>query len=238
MGASCCAQHPVYDESFILKVFHDQNFKLKNFNYNKLLNTLCDIRIEQSLYKKYIEELVITLFYNQNDYEFKNYHEGLCNYILSILNDKNNLYQVLMYFYPFIKHDDDENIEDNLYHIFNYANGKKKLTLKDTLNMLKKYIKFITIDLTKVIIVNSSDEYIINSFEEYNKTIFTEKHIKKFIASNMFDMLTVLGENDTITPEIFVQAVKHMKLGSFYKVRKLFLNEYGPKNYLYDSDED
>ena len=85
----CCEAVPISGEALIVKIFSDTNFKLKNFYYNKLLNRLSDFIINQELYKQYIEEQLIPLFYNQNSYyDNKIYHKALFNKILSYLDEK------------------------------------------------------------------------------------------------------------------------------------------------------
>ena len=63
----CCNPLPVSGESFITEIFQDPNFKLKDYNYNHLLNFLSDYLINQELHKKYIEEQIIPSFYHHHN---------------------------------------------------------------------------------------------------------------------------------------------------------------------------
>ena len=225
----CCGPVPISGEALVVKIFSDTNFKLKNFYYNKLLNRLSDFIIYQELYKKYIEEQLIPLFYNQNSYyDNKIYHKALFNKILSYLEEKNSIYEVMIYLYPFIDHM-NENVEEHLYSIFNYIGKKGQLNLRTLLSLFEKYIKFVTIDVTNLVAENMENDEQKMSVLELNK-IYTEDNVKNYIATNLFNMLKIYGQNDIITQEIFIDHFKHINIANFDEIRNsIYVENFGKK---------
>ena len=225
----CCEATTVSGEALIVSIFKDSNFKLKNFYYNKLLNRLSDFIINQELYKKYIEEQLIPSFYNENaNYENKIFHQALFNKILSFLNEKNSIYEVLFYLYPFIDHI-NENVEEHLYSIFNYIEKKGQLNLRSLLKLFERYIKFVTIDLTNIVAENINDDFQKLSIMELNR-IYSEDNIKNYIATNLFNMLKIYGQNDIITQEIFIDHFKHINIANFDEIRNsIYAENLGKK---------
>ena len=128
------------------------------------------------------------------------------------------MYNVLIYFYPFIEHN-NENVENNLYSIFNYIGGKGYLNLKLMLDCIENYIKFVTITITKIILNNTNDELVQNSLNELLNRVYTENNIQNFLATNLFELLKLYGQNDVIPVEIFIEYTRRLDLGYFHELR-------------------
>ena len=214
----CCNPLPVSGEAFITEIFQDPNFKLKDYSYNHLLNFLSDFLINQELHKKYIEEQIIPSFYHHHNYENKKYYQSFFKEILNNLQDRNNMYNVLIYFYPFIEHN-NENVENNLYSIFIYIGGKGYLNLKLMIECIENYIKFVTITITKIVLKNTNDELMQNSLNDLLNRVYTEKNIQNFLATNLFELLKLYGQNDIIPVETFIEYTRRLDLGYFHELR-------------------
>lgn len=229
MGNECCTASNTMDcEQFIETIFKDPNFKLKNYDYMRLLNKMVDYRIMQELHKKYIEEKIIPNFFENsngsssvNDYIV--YHYALFTEILGHLQEKNNMYDVILYFFPFIDHS-TENVEATIYSIFNYIGGQ--ITLKLVLDLLGRYLRFIFIDLTKVVKAKTENSKMKKQLNDSLVNVFTDENIEMYLARKLFDILKVFGENEVIPKEEFIHCIQKLQLGSFSKARILFYSDY------------
>lgn len=232
MGIECCTSSTSMDsEQFIETIFRDPNFKLRSYDYMRLLNKMVDYRIMQELHKKYIEEKIIPNFFenssgSNSSNDFIMYHYALFTEILGHLQEKNNMYDVILYFFPFIDHS-TENVENTLYSIFNYIGGQ--ITLKLVLDLLRRYLSFILIDLTKVVKAKTDNVKLKKQLNDSLTNVYTDENIDMFLARKLFDILKVFGENEVIPKEEFVQCIQKLKLGSFSQARILFYSDYAFK---------
>ena len=128
------------------------------------------------------------------------------------------MYNVLIYFYPFIEHN-NENVENNLYSIFIYIGGKGYLNLKLMIECIENYIKFVTITITKIVLKNTNDELMQNSLNDLLNRVYTEKNIQNFLATNLFELLKLYGQNDIIPVETFIEYTRRLDLGYFHELR-------------------
>lgn len=222
----CCVNSSVSIEDQITTIFQSEKFYLKNFNQNKLLNKLVDVRINQEFYKKHIEEKIIPVFYEKKDNPYEKYHTELFNHILFFLKEKNNMYDVILFFYPFIDHT-DEDVAKTFYSFIKYIYGQA--TLKNILDILLKYFKYLTREINNVIIVCAEDKKVSDYLKENNELIFNDQNISSFIAIKMFDILKKYGENEVVPCEYFESVINRINLGNFSKVRHLFYNQFGEK---------
>ena len=218
MGSNCCSYNPLNLEDYIQRIFRDKFFYLKNYDYNTLLDKLCDIKIQQEFHIEFLETEIIPLLYEQNiDYPNKIYHKSIFSFILSKLNHSNNMYEVLLLLYPFINHD-GENWMANIYLIFSYTSFKKQMTLNELLNKLEFYLKFVTFETNNVIIDNTEDETIKSNLINLN-SIYNDKNINKYLAINFYDLLKTSNPNDIITQELFYNCIKDLNLAEFECLR-------------------
>ena len=74
----------------------------------ELLNEIVSKRVDQEIPKEHIKQFLILEFYDSNKTESNGaYIESIFNYILERLEERSNMYLVLIYFYPFIKNEQD-----------------------------------------------------------------------------------------------------------------------------------
>lgn len=222
----CCVNSSISIEDHITTIFQSEKFYLKNFNQNKLLNKLVDVRINQEFYKKHIEEKIIPVIYEKNDNPYEKYHTELFNHILFFLKEKNNMYDVILFFYPFIDHT-DEDVSKTFYSFIKYIYGQA--TLKNILDILSKYFKYLTREINNVVIACEENKNVSDQLKENNELIFNDQNISNFIAVKMFDILKKYGENEVVPCEYFESVMNKINLGSFSKIRHLFYNQFGEK---------
>ena len=53
-------------QDFVLTQLKSPSLKLKEFDYNRLLNEIISKRVQQEVYKEHIEEYLLEEFYNIN----------------------------------------------------------------------------------------------------------------------------------------------------------------------------
>ena len=103
MGSCCNTNSNLIAEQFVRDVLSDESLKIRNYNYMELLNEIVSKRVEQEIPKEHIKQFLIPEFYDSNKTESNDiYIDSIFKYILDQLEDKNNMYIVLLYFYPFI----------------------------------------------------------------------------------------------------------------------------------------
>ena len=120
MGQCCSNQHHVLGEEFVSHLLQNPSLKLRFFTYNKLLNEIVSKRVQQEIKKKHIDELLIPQFYDTTSKDNTAiYYKNIFDYILTQLQEVNNMYIVILYFYPFINHE-GEKCEETMYGIFQY----------------------------------------------------------------------------------------------------------------------
>ena len=74
----------------------------------ELLNEIVSKRVDQEIPKEHIKQFLIPEFYDSNKTESNgDYIESIFDYILERLEERSNMYLVLIYFYPFIKNEQD-----------------------------------------------------------------------------------------------------------------------------------
>ena len=67
MGVICCQNNSLKEtEDLILQILKNPSLKLKDFDYNQLLNEIVSKRVQQEVYKEHIIEYLLEEFYNIN----------------------------------------------------------------------------------------------------------------------------------------------------------------------------
>ena len=144
MGQCCGNQYHIMGEEFISRLLQDETFSLKDYDYNRLLNDIVSKRIQQEIHKKHIKDLLIPDFYKKPS-QFEKYYQSIFDYSLTTLEEKNNMYSVILLYYPFINHR-DEKVEETMFGFFTYINVK--LTIKALEESLIRYVTYCTKGVT------------------------------------------------------------------------------------------
>ncbi len=225
MGVICCQNNSLKEtEDLILQILNNPSLKLKDFDYNQLLNEIVSKRVQQEVYKEHIIEYLLEEFYNINlPEEEKKYSKSILEDLISTLNTKNNMYSVILIFYPFINHN-NENCNDTLFSIFNYIAGR--LTIESFENCLFKYFTLNTSLINNSVKKVCGDQKIKNQLEELNITYFNEDKIKSVIDRMLIDIKknSKNFEKDLVSKEQFKEVYNNYPFASVQQIRTLVLN--------------
>lgn len=224
MGVCCSFNKNSEAEDFVITQIKSEVLKLNEFDYNKLLNEIVSKRVQQEIYKEHIEEYLLEEFYNTSlpENEIK-YQKAILEHLISLLNKKNNMYVVMLIFYPFINHT-NENCGENLYSMFNYAAGR--LTIEEFEIWLKKYFNWFTFEITKAVLNVCDDPIIKNGLEELNISFYNGDAIKN-IVDKMLSEYKKNSQNpgkDLISKEQFKSIYQANPFASVEQIRNLVSN--------------
>ena len=224
MGVCCSFNKNSEAEDFVITQIKSEVLKLNEFDYNKLLNEIVSKRVQQEIYKEHIEEYLLEEFYNTSlpENEIK-YQKAILEHLISLLNKKNNMYVLMLIFYPFINHT-NENCDENLYSMFNYAAGR--LTIEEFEIWLKKYFNWFTFEITKAVLNVCDDPIIKNGLEELNISFYNGDAIKN-IVDKMLSEYKKNSQNpgkDLISKEQFKSIYQANPFASVEQIRNLVSN--------------
>ena len=224
MGQCCGNEYQILSEEFIHQILTDPIFKLNSFDYNTLLNEIVSKRIQQEIHKKHIEQILLPTFYNtKSNSTNKKYIQNILNHVLTQLQEKNNMYSVIMYFYPFINHE-GEKIEDNMYSIFHYIAGI--LHVSDLEEWLRHYLIFCTKGVTFAVWQKCDDTNIANALEELNVNVFNEENMKRIAEKIAFEVkknMTPTEKKGEIKQEHFKHIFMKFDISSIENIRQMVL---------------
>ena len=225
MGLMCCPNNSLKEsEDFMCQILKNPSLKLKDFDYNQLLNEIVSKRVQQEVYKEHIIEYLLEEFYNINlPEEEKKYSKSILEDLISTLNAKNNMYSVILIFYPFINHN-NENCNETLFSIFNYITGR--LTIESFENCLFKYFTLNTSLINNSVKKVCGDQKIKNQLKELNITYFNEDKIKSVIDRMLMDIKKNSKnlEKDLVSKEQFKEVYNNYPFASVQQIRTLVLN--------------
>ena len=225
MGSCCVNENKYKGEDFVKLLLIAPNLKLRKINYTDLLNKIFDTRVEQLIPKKHIIQYVIPEFYEQNGNDINNkFTQSIFDTIINKLEDNNNMYIVLLYFYPFINHTGEKSYQNFFKCVkFIVKTNKNEIPKEEIQKVLKKYITFCTRDITSAIYskCNDSDKIKGSMFNLLNQ-VFTENNINIFLAKLM-SLLTDNDKNQNIKVEDFQKLFQEYDIASIEKVRSYLL---------------
>ena len=224
MGACCPNNTSMEAEEFVLNQIKNPSLKLQEFDYNRLLNEIVSKRVQQEIYKEHIIEYLLEEFYNVNlPNEEKKYSKAILEQLIEHLNSKNNMYLVMLTFYPLINHE-NENCDENLYSIFNYITGR--LTIQDFEKMLIQYFTWNTYDINIAILKICDDQRIKNNLEELNISFYNDESIKSIVDKILSDYKnnSKAPEKDLISKEQFKEIYNNNHFSTVEEIRNLVSN--------------
>ena len=221
MGSCCGNDLSIMGEDFIIKLIHEPTLKLNQYDYSQLLSLIENKRINQEIYKIYIKDMIIPEFYDNKltDPNTK-YFNSIFSYILTQLNEKNNLYSVILMFYPFINHE-NEIIEETLFKIFNSIN--KELTVLDLENILIKHITIFTQGLTYSVWKVCDEHEITYSLDDLNTNIYTDKQINNLVKNMLVKLYRKSKTNLIVTKELFIDMIRKYDISNIENIRGLIM---------------
>ena len=218
MGICCNLGQHLTAESSLVQLLEGKAFKLHGMTYNDLLNAIVTNRVEQSIFKEHMKEHIIPEFYDENlAGENKIYYDAIFDALINNLSEKNNMYVVILFFYPFINHD-KEDVKETFFSIFKFITVT--LGFEDVKFWFKKYINFCTVDITQCLLKVSNDSDLINGYDKLITEKFTDSNVDLFVGEIM-DILKRAGfkSSNALTKDMLAKVLEKIDLTSVESIR-------------------
>ena len=225
MGSCCVTNTNLIAEQFVRGILNDSSLRMRQYNYMELLNEIVSKRVEQEIPKDHIKQFLLPEFYDSNKTESNDvYIDSIFNYILEHLEERNNMYLVLIYFYPFIKHK-DEKIAENFFNIIRFItqSHRREISRDNVRKWLFNYISFCSWGITYAIRIKlpTSDD-LSNSFSSLLNGPFSEDKLNQFL-DRLINALTGGKEEEIIDLEMFKKMFETYDISTVENVREYLL---------------
>ena len=149
MGSCCQTNRTMIGEQFIRDILKDKSLLIRNYTYMELLNEVVSKRVEQEIPKAHVKQFLLPEFFDANKTESNDiYINAIFEYIINHLEEKNNMYVVLLYFYPFIKHEEEKTAENFFNFIRFITHSHREISKENVRKWLFHYISFCTWGIT------------------------------------------------------------------------------------------
>jgi hypothetical protein len=227
MGSCCTSNSNLLAEQFVRDVLSDESLKIRKYNYMELLNEIVSKRVEQEIPKEHISQFLIPEFYDSNKTESNDiYIDSIFKYILDQLEDKNNMYLVLLYFYPFIKHE-QEKIYENFFNTIRFItqSHRQEINKESVKKILFTYISFCSWGISFAVrlkLTNSDD--LNNSFSSLLNGPYSETNLNKFLETLM-NSLTGGKDEEIINLDMFKKMFEQYDISTIENVRDFLLTQ-------------
>ena len=227
MGSCCTTNRSLIGEQFVRDILKDKSLLIRNYIYNELLNEVVSKRVEQEIPKGHVKQFLLPEFYDEKKTESNDvYIESIFNYIIEHLEEKNNMYKVLLYFYPFIKHD-QEKVPENFFNCIRFITQSLRMGISrdNVRNWLFNYISFCSWGITYAIKIklppgnemNNSFIYLLNGpYSEDNLNNFLDKLMKSLIEDKSAQIITL---------DMFKDMFKKYDISTIENIRDYLLAE-------------
>ena len=229
MGSCCVSNSSTIGEQFIREILLDESFKLRNYSYMELLNEIVSKRVEQEIPKEHVKQFLFPEFYDANKSQYNAndvYINSIFNYILEHLEEKNNMYLVLLFFYPFIKHDEEKKCEQ-LFNTIRFITQSHKLEIsrENMRQWLFQYISFCSWGVTYAVRTKMPPS------DDLNKSIkmlltgaYSEDNLNDFI-DKLMNTLTDGVPKETINLDMFKKMFEKYDISNVENIRDFLLAE-------------
>ena len=127
----------------------------------------------------------------------------MLTHLTTLLEEKNNMYVVILLFYPYINHK-NEICVDNMFSMFSYVTGR--MTIQDLEFWMIKYFSWCTVELTKGIMIPCKDKKLRNSLDDLINLVYTESAIRGAVdklLSNLKKNAVKTIDKEKVTKEMF-----------------------------------
>ena len=216
-------------EQFIREILSDESLKIRNYSYMELLNEIVSKRVEQEIPKEHVKQFLFPEFYDANKSQYNSndvYINSIFNYILEHLEEKNNMYLVLIFFYPFIKHDDEKKCEQ-LFNTIRFITQSHKLEIsrENVRQWLFQYISFCSWGITYAVRIKMPPS------DDLNKSIkmllsgtYSEDNLNDFLDKLMNAMSDGVPE-ENINLDMFKKMFEKYDISNIENIRDFLLEE-------------
>jgi hypothetical protein len=227
MGSCCVSNSTLIGEQFIRDILSDESFKLRKYTYMELLNEIVSKRVEQEIPKEHVKQFLFPEFYDGDKSDSNEiYINSIFNYIMEHLEEKNNMYLVLLYFYPFINHEKEDKA-DKFFSIIRFITQSHKLEIsrENVRQWLFQYISFCTWGVTYAIRIKMPPaDDLNNSIKLLLKGPFSEDKLNNFL-DKMMNTLTNRIPEEVIKLDMFKKLFEKYDLSNIENIRDFLLAE-------------
>ena len=229
MGSCCVSDSSLLGEQFIREILSDESFKLRNYTYMELLNEIVSKRVEQEIPKEHVKQFLFPQFYDADKSQYNSndvYINSIFNYILEHLEEKNNMYLVLLYFFPFVKHEEDKKCE-NFFNTIRFISQSPKMEInrEQVRQWIFQYISFCSWGITYAVRIKMPPSDDLNkSIKALLKGAYSEDNLNDFL-DQLVNSLTDGVLEETIDLDMFKRMFEKYDISSIEKVRDFLLDE-------------
>ena len=230
MRSCCVLDSSLLGEQFIREILSDESFKLRNYTYMELLNEIVSKRVEQEIPKEHVKQFLFPQFYDADKSQYNSndvYINSIFNYILEHLEEKNNMYLVLLYFFPFVKHEEDKKCE-NFFNTIRFISQSPKMEInrEQVRQWIFQYISFCSWGITYAVRIKMPPSDDLNkSIKALLKGAYSEDNLNDFL-DKLVNSLTDGVLEETIDLDMFKRMFEKYDISSIEKVRDFLLGEY------------
>ena len=227
MGSCCTTNRSLIGEQFVRDILKDKSLLIRNYIYNELLNEVVSKRVEQEIPKGHVKQFLLPEFYDEKKTESNDvYIESIFNYIIEHLEEKNNMYIVLLYFYPFIKHD-EEKVDENFFNCIRFItqSSRKGISRENVRNWLFNYISFCSWGISYAIKIKlPPGNEMNNSFIHLLNGPYSEDNLNNFLDKLMATLIEDKSAQ-IITLDMFKDMFKKYDISTIENIRDYLLAE-------------
>ena len=133
------------------------------------------------------------------------------NYILEHLEEKNSMYLVLLYFFPFIKHEEDKKY-GNFFNTIRYITQSPKMEIKreQVRQWIFQYISFCSWGITYTVRIKMPPSYDLNkSIKSLLKGAYSEDNLNNLL-DKLVNSITDGVLEETIDLDMFKRLFENM----------------------------
>lgn len=226
MGSCCQSNRTMIGEQFIRDILKDKSLLIRNYTYMELLNEVVSKRVEQEIPKAHVKQFLLPVFFDANKTESNDvYINSIFEYIINHLEEKNNMYVVLIYFYPFIKHEKEKTAENFFNFIRFITHSHKEISRENVRKWLFHYISFCTWGITSAIKSKLAPSDDMNSsFNSLLKGPYSEDSLYKFL-DNLTKALSEDPNTSAYNLEMFQKMFKKYDISYVENIRDYLLTE-------------
>ena len=226
MGSCCQTNRTMIGEQFIRDILKDKSLLIRNYTYMELLNEVVSKRVEQEIPKAHVKQFLLPEFFDPNKTESNDiYINSIFEYIINHLEEKNNMYVVLLYFYPFIKHEQEKTAENFFNFIRFITHSHREISKENARKWLFHYLSFCTWGITSSIKSKlATNDDMNSSFNSLLKGPYSEDNLYKFLDT-LCQALCEDPNANVYTLDMFKDMFKKYDISSVENIRDYLLSE-------------
>ena len=227
MGSCCFSNSSLIGEQFIREILSDESLILRNYTYIELLNEIVSKRVEQEIPKLHVKQFLFPEFYDAEKSQLNSndiYINAIFNYILTRLDERNNMYLVLFYFYPFIRHDNDKKAS-TFFDIIRFITQSHTLDIsrENVRQWIFQYISFCSWGITYAVRTKMPPSDDLNqSIKSLLTEAYSEDNLNDFL-DKLMNVLTDGVPKEKITLDMFNKMFEQYDISNIENIRDFLL---------------